>query len=86
MKILVELLNIAAQLFLELLIIIPILKTLNFVNKKLPKGDVRDNSNTCKLHSYMPKWDKIFLCVYLRQLLHGPNMYEKQLTIHEASP
>ena len=24
----------------------------------------------------MPKWDKIFLSVYLRQIFHDPNLYK----------
>ena len=55
MKILVQVLNSTAQLVLELLIIIPILKTPNFVNKKLLKRDIRDNSNTCKVQQSYAK-------------------------------
>ena len=66
MKILDQLLKSTAQIILKMLIINPILVTPNFVNVKL----------TCKMHqSYMPKWDKIYLSVYLRQILHGPNSY-----------
>ena len=36
--------------------------------------------------SHSPKWDKIFLSVYLRQLCHGPKIYQKQLAILEATP
>ena len=55
MKILVQVLNSTAELVLELLIIIPILKTPNFVNKKLLKRDIRDNSNTCKVQQSYAK-------------------------------
>ena len=51
MKFLVQVLNSTAQLILELLIIIPVLNTTNFVNKKIVlKLDVHDNSNTCEMH------------------------------------
>ena len=48
MKMLVQVLNRTAHRILELLMIIPILLTLNFVNKKIVlKRDAHGNSNTC---------------------------------------
>ena len=56
MKFLVQVLNSTAQIILELLTIIPILNTPNFVNKKIVlKRDVHDNSNACHMHQLYAK-------------------------------
>ena len=56
MKFLVQVLNSTAQIILELLSIIPILNTPNFVNKKIVlKRDVHDNSNAYQMHQLYAK-------------------------------